>query len=81
MNEYAAVKKIIDEWDPIGLLKTGCPDDEYAPEIFDIVKVLPSVESVDELARVIRQVFKDWFAEYLAYEDCYSIAIEIWKHR
>lgn len=80
MNEYVTFKKIIDEWDPIGLLKMGCPDDEYAPEVVDIIRLLPRVKSVDELAMGIQKVFTDWFAETLVIEDCNTAAKKIWSH-
>lgn len=37
MNKYILIKEVIDEWGPIGLLDMECPDDEYDPEIRDIV--------------------------------------------
>ncbi|WP_211656067.1 hypothetical protein [Planococcus alpniumensis] len=49
MDEYIFVKSIIDEWDPIGLLDLGCPEDEYNPEIKDIVALLPNVNRLMNL--------------------------------
>ncbi|TWT27213.1 DUF1871 family protein [Planomicrobium sp. CPCC 101110] len=77
MNDYKFVKSIIDEWDPIGFLDLGCPEDEYDPEIRDIVELLPHVKSIDELALRIRQVFIKWFEEFLSIEKCYPIALKI----
>ncbi|QHJ70909.1 DUF1871 family protein [Planococcus halotolerans] len=79
MEEYIIVKSIIDDWDPIGLLDLGCPEDEYDPEIRDIVALLPHVKSVDELALRIRQVFIKWFEEFLLIEKRYPIALKIWE--
>lgn len=79
MDEYIVVKSIIDEWDPIGLLNLGCPEDEYDPEIKDIVALLPNVKSVDELALRIRQVFIKWFEEFISIEKCYPVASKIWE--
>lgn len=78
MNEYILVKSIIDEWDPIGLLDF-CPEDEYTPEIKDIVALLPNVKSVDELALKIRQVFIKWFEIFLSIEKCYPVALKVWE--
>lgn len=56
------------------------PDDEYEPEIRDIVKRLPTVNSVDELAVVIHEVFIKWFgedsivAEEYSLTNCYPLA-------
>ena len=79
MDEYKFVKSIIDEWDPIGLLDPEGPEDEYNPEIKDIVVLLPNVESVDELALRIRQVFIKWFEIFLSIDKCYPIALKIWE--
>lgn len=39
-NLFDAVKKIIDEADPIGLLSSNCPSDEYSDEINLIVSYI-----------------------------------------
>ena len=36
----AIVRECVNEYDPEDLLRTGCPDDEYDPEIFDIANNL-----------------------------------------
>lgn len=79
MDEYIVVKSIINEWDPICLLDLGCPEDEYDFEIKDIVALLPHVESVDELALRIRQVFIKWFEIFLSIEKCHPVALKIWE--
>jgi hypothetical protein len=79
MNKYISVKEVIDEWDPIGLLSMRCPDDEYDPEIRDIVRLLSDIKSVDELAGGINKVFIKWFEEDLTIEKCYPIALKIWN--
>ncbi|WP_409274603.1 DUF1871 family protein [Neobacillus sp. SCS-31] len=77
MKEYFLVKEVIDEWDPIGLLGMGCPDDEYDPEIKDIVKRLSNSNSVDVLTKEIQEVFIKWFGEHLSTRDCLSAAQKI----
>ncbi|WP_316571766.1 DUF1871 family protein [Neobacillus sp. YIM B06451] len=77
MDEYFLVKEVIDEWDPIGLLGMGCPDDEYDPEINDIVKRLSNITSVDELAQEIQEVFLKWFGENLSTGECFLAAQKI----
>lgn len=49
----------LSEVDPIGLLKMGCPDDEYMPEAEDIAARMVSVEVVD--AAVVFDVLSHWF--------------------
>lgn len=79
LNRYILVKKVIDEWDPIGLLGMGCPDDEYDPEIKDIVRLLSNIKSIHELAKEINGVFIRWFEVDLTIEKCYPIALKIWN--
>jgi hypothetical protein len=79
MNKYSSVKKAIDEWDPIGLLGMGCPDDEYDPEIRDIVRLLSEINSLDELAVGIQKVFIKWFEEEIPIVKCYPAALKIWN--
>lgn len=78
MDEFKVVKKIIDEWDPIGLMDPDWYEDEYDPEIKDIVALLPEVKSIDELALCIRQVFIKWFGIFIPIKTCYTAAIKIW---
>ncbi|WP_339147161.1 MULTISPECIES: DUF1871 family protein [unclassified Sutcliffiella] len=79
MFKYISVKEVIDEWDPIGLLSMGCPEDEYDPEIRDIVRLLCDIKSVNELAVGINKVFIKWFEEDLTIEKCYPVALKIWN--
>lgn len=78
MDEYKIVKKIIDEWDPIGLMDPDWYEDEYDPEMKDIVALLPEAKSADELALRIRQVFIKWFGIFISVEKCYPAALNIW---
>jgi hypothetical protein len=78
MDKYIFIKKTIDEWDPIGLLEMGCPDDEYEPEIREIERLAYHAKSIDELALGIRQVLIKWFDEYFPIEKCYPVALKIW---
>jgi hypothetical protein len=60
-SALAAVKKVVDEHDPVGLLEIGAPSDEYDPEIADLVRLVlgpnrPTEESVSD-------VWRRWFGE------------------
>jgi hypothetical protein len=79
VNKNILVKEVIDKWDPIGLLGLGCPDDEYDPEIADIVRLLINIKSVNELAEGINEVFIKWFGEDLTIEKCFPVALKIWN--
>lgn len=63
MLAYGTIKEAIDDWDPIELLTTHAPADEYDNEskiIFDKLNALPSV-CVEDLAKVILDVFTKSF--------------------
>lgn len=77
MVNFNEIKRVINEWDPIGLLAMECPEDEYHPEIADIAKRLKEIHSVEEAARMIKQVFLEWFGEEVKLEECYAAAIKI----
>ena len=42
---YEIVKLEIDKWDPMGLLGIGAPDDEYDPEIKNIVNKIQTIKN------------------------------------
>lgn len=60
-----------------------CPDDEYDSEVEDILELIPSAKSVQELAEKIRAVFVKWFDEKIAgpYEVYLRIAELIWAKK
>ena len=57
------VKSIIDEWDPIGLLATHVPADEYIFEIEQISDIAVNTNDVDKLASGIYQTFIEAFSD------------------
>ena len=63
MKDFDYLKKIMNAWDPMGLLYMGAPRDEYYPEIRTIQERLKDSLSVAELADVIKQVFVKAFDE------------------
>ena len=85
MNVYNTVKEVIDAWDPVGLFDMGSPDDEYHPEIREIVQLLNDIETVDELTVGIHKIFKKWFgkdsfgSKAYAVDECRPIAQKIWN--
>ncbi|MFF5994521.1 DUF1871 family protein [Lysinibacillus sp. KU-BSD001] len=79
MNYYQIVKEVIDDWDPKRFLH-HTPDDEYHPEIRDIVALLPTATSIEQLAVVIHEVFVKMLSvdEVYSIQNCYPIASKIW---
>ena len=78
---YGELLDLMARHDPIGLVKIGAPDDEYSPEVERILPRLGDAGSVEDLERIIHEVFVLMFDERLArtpqhYRD---IALEIWE--
>jgi hypothetical protein len=59
----AAVEGAINEADPIGLLETGAPTDEYAPEIGTILSRIANAERPDDVTDLLHEEFLRWFGE------------------
>ena len=78
MNHYQIVKKVINNWDPMHLLRYTS-EDEYEPEISRIVSRLPTA-SVEKLAVVIHETFDEKFSRSRvpSINDCYPSALKIW---
>ncbi|EJO5347961.1 DUF1871 family protein [Clostridium botulinum] len=75
------VQNIINEWDPIGLMKHA-PDDEYEAEIIQIVDMIPNADTVEELAKIIRDIFVQAFGDDMFHktiEECNIVARRIMK--
>jgi len=79
MNHYQIVKEVINDWDPMYLLRYTS-EEEYDPEISRIVSLLPTA-SVEKLAVVIHEVFDEMFSRSRvpSINNCYPTALEIWN--
>ena len=69
------IKSIIDKYDPIGLLKMGCPEDEYIQESIIIEKRL--VNGLYCKHKIIKEVFLEQFDEKINDNICKKIAYDI----
>jgi hypothetical protein len=54
-------RKLINKCDPAGLIALGAPRGEYDMEIAEVIEAAQSCQSIDDLARVIHQLFIDTF--------------------
>jgi len=77
------ILSIINDADPIGLIKAGAAQNEYEPQARAIEEKLVDQDSAQSLRNEIHQVFADWFDENLAGpQDRYTaIAERIWALR
>ena len=53
---FLAARAVVNREDPVGLLGVGAPEDEYDPEVRDLVKWRAAVT-----AEQVRAVFLRWF--------------------
>lgn len=59
------LRVVINEWDPIDLLSIA-PEDEYDPEINEILKIVTGIEvDTEQLATILQKVFIQYFNEEL----------------
>lgn len=55
---FLRVRAVVNEVDPVGLIALGCPEDEYDPEVEDIVSLSEHVNADEVL-----NVFVRWFGD------------------
>lgn len=80
--QYTVIKEAIDEWDPVALLITHAPADEYDSEstrVFNKLSDLPTA-NIEDLSRAIFEVFVESFGRdvfTLGLGECRRIARKI----
>lgn len=55
---FLRVRAVVNAVDPVGLIALGCPEDEYDPEVRDIVRLGERVTAEEVL-----NVFIRWFGD------------------
>lgn len=60
---YLVIKKVIDEWDPVGFLADGAPDDEYDFESKEIADNLMKIKNTELLKNYIYDLFLKNFGD------------------
>jgi hypothetical protein len=79
MTTFDIIKKHIDAWDPMELLATGAPKDEYDVESRMIEERFFSGITTKELARILAKVFSAQFSESFSIADCLNTAEQIYN--
>lgn len=59
---FLKVRAIVNEADPMGLAGI-CPEDEYDPEVGDLLAGMRECGTKEELSQMARTVFEKWFGE------------------
>lgn len=79
---FEIIKKIVDDWDPIGLLAAHCPPDEYDLETIEIVNYLTLNIQINDLSTKIYEIFVEFFGIDVfdkTEEECKVVADKIIK--
>ncbi len=62
-EKFFELRSIINEYDPIGLIGMGSPEDEYDPEVTTIISKLDSNFTESEVYDLVYDEFLFWFGE------------------
>lgn len=76
-EKVTIIKKVIDEIDPIGLLKMHCPNDEYISEAKLIASSLKNKKTCFVNAKLVQDVFNKQFDKVVSLKICNDIAKKI----
>lgn len=77
---FEIVKKCIDEWDPYGLLASGCPEDEFDDESKLISEEISFTTSEDKIVEMVSKVFSERFEQQFFHESsCENVALKIYN--
>ncbi len=60
-NKYLELRAIINKHDPIGLINTGAPEDEYEPEVKTIIVQLNDKQTKEQIHDLVYAEFLRWF--------------------
>lgn len=78
--DYNLIKRIIDSWDPVGLLAGGSPLDEYDVETERIFQFCKDAHTKREIGELIYSTFFEFFGENTfekPIEECFDVAGKI----
>jgi Domain of unknown function (DUF1871) len=77
---FDAVRTVIHEWDPYGLIQGGAPADEFDGEIASIVGQIPRIQSCNDANHVLSRVFSSSFEpELFKPEDCRQVGEKLYR--
>ncbi|OPH51881.1 hypothetical protein BC351_34265 [Paenibacillus ferrarius] len=74
------LSQVINDWDPVGLLAGGAPENEYSIEVKEIAQKSLSCKSETDLALIIYRVFNDRMGVKLNQLTCLKQAFIITEH-
>jgi len=60
-RRFAELRELVNHWDPIGLIRAGCPPDEYDCMVGPLLRLLEQGESHSSIATYLEADFRDHF--------------------
>ena len=60
-DKFLKLRSIVNKYDPVGLISSGAPQDEYEPEVTTIITKLNSNLSENEVYDLVFNEFDFWF--------------------
>ncbi len=78
--DLAFLRRVLNEWDPYGLVGQGAPEDEFDSERKEIHQALVSgeIRSEGALAERILAIYTDLLGDVFTLEECFAVAHKIW---
>lgn len=78
---FLEIRKIMNDADPAGLIALSAPEDEYDPEVGEILVRLGSCNSEKEVVLMFADVLKKWFSDDICLDDsgCKLIAEQLFR--
>jgi hypothetical protein len=58
---FLKIKEVVNKYDIMHLLMLGSPEDEYEPEIVDIINRCQHIYNPKKIGITIRDIFEFWF--------------------
>lgn len=66
LNQYKELEKMVNEWDPVGLISDGAPEDEYDCLSTQLLSLLQQGKQIDEIRTFIFKELDEHFAYKIA---------------
>jgi hypothetical protein len=83
-ESFYIVRAIINETDPLGLLKIGWPESEYDLQVLLILDKLDEAKTVEQIHDLVYGEFFEWFDEGAGNRENYRLIaqrINNWKNK
>ena len=69
--DYKQIEKVVNKYDPIGLISMGMPQDEYSPEIKELQNSIKMGQKQEEIEKIVIKIFEKWFFSGFSHNNDY----------